>query len=76
MGLIQGEHIQHKLLEQGLPGTTPVALIEKGTTTEQKVFTGQLSALNSLAQQADSPSLIIIGEAVGLREKLNWFQSL
>lgn len=75
MGLTQAAHIQEKLLEQGLPATTPVALIEKGTTTEQKVFTGQLASLASLAQQAASPSLMIIGTIVSLRDKLNWFQS-
>ncbi|WP_247687771.1 hypothetical protein, partial [Pectobacterium versatile] len=29
--------------------------------------------LSELAQQASSPSLIIIGNVVGLREKLSWF---
>lgn len=75
MGLMQAEHIQLKLLEHGLPDTTPIALIENGTTTEQKVLTGQLAALGSLAQHVASPCLMIIGETVGLREKLNWFQS-
>lgn len=75
MGLTQAAHIQEKLLEQGLPATTPVALIEKGTTTEQRVFTGQLASLASLAQQAASPSLMIIGTIVSLRDKLNWFPS-
>ena len=75
MGLTQAAHIQEKLLEQGLSDTTPEALIEKGTTKAQKVFTGQLAELASLAQQAASPSLMIIGNIVGLRDKLNWFQS-
>ncbi|MGK2888521.1 MAG: hypothetical protein ACSLEN_03605 [Candidatus Malihini olakiniferum] len=67
---MQANHIQLKLLEHGLPNTTPFALIENGTTTEQKVLTGQLVALGSLAQHVASHSLMIIGEAVGLREKL------
>lgn len=73
MGLQQAEYIQRKLIEQRLPETVPVALVENGTATTQRVFTGQLSQLGDLAKQAVSPSLIIIGNVVGLREKLNWF---
>ncbi|PWC16620.1 uroporphyrinogen-III C-methyltransferase [Brenneria roseae subsp. roseae] len=73
MGLQQAEYIQRKLLEQQLPETVPVALIENGTSTTQQVFTGQLSQLGELAKQAISPCLIIVGNVVSLREKLNWF---
>ncbi|AOR62704.1 siroheme synthase CysG [Pectobacterium wasabiae] len=73
MGLQQAEHIQSKLIEQQLPETVPVAIIENGTSTKQRVLSGQLSQLSELAQQASSPSLIIIGNVVGLREKLSWF---
>ncbi|MEH2921826.1 siroheme synthase CysG [Samsonia erythrinae] len=73
MGLQQAEYIQSKLIEQRLPETVPVAIIENGTSTSQRVLSGQLSQLSELAQQASSPSLIIIGNVVGLREKLNWF---
>lgn len=75
MGLTQAGYIQQKLLEQGLPAATPVALVENGTTTMQKVFTGRLDELATLAQRAASPSLMIIGAVVGLREKVNWFAS-
>ncbi|MEQ9889005.1 siroheme synthase CysG [Pectobacterium zantedeschiae] len=73
MGLQQAEYIQNKLIEQQLPETVPVAIIENGTSTKQRVLSGQLSQLSELAQQASSPSLIIIGNVVGLREKLSWF---
>ncbi|MDX5630788.1 MULTISPECIES: siroheme synthase CysG [unclassified Brenneria] len=73
MGLQQADYIQRKLIEQKLPETVPVALVENGTSATQRVFTGQLSQLGELAKQAVSPSLIIVGDVVGLREKLNWF---
>ncbi|MBJ7222955.1 MULTISPECIES: siroheme synthase CysG [unclassified Brenneria] len=73
MGLQQADYIQSKLIEQKLPATVPVALIENGTSTAQRVLTGQLSQLDELAKQAVSPSLIIIGSVVNLRKKLNWF---
>ena len=51
----------------------PVALVEKGTSTDQRVLTGTLQALSDLAQQVTSPSLIIVGSVVSLRETLRWF---
>ncbi|MGC6389098.1 siroheme synthase CysG [Ewingella sp. S1.OA.A_B6] len=76
MGLTQAAEIQRRLLENGLPATTPVALVENGTTKQQRVITGELMQLGELAGKAQSPSLIIIGSVVSLREKLNWFASL
>jgi uroporphyrin-III C-methyltransferase/precorrin-2 dehydrogenase/sirohydrochlorin ferrochelatase len=76
MGLTQAGEIQHRLLENGLPAATPVALIENGTSQQQRVVTGTLTELGTLAKQVQSPSLIIVGSVVSLREKLNWFASL
>lgn len=53
----------------------PVAIVENGTAVTQRVIDGTLSQLGELAQQMNSPSLIIIGRVVGLRDKLNWFSN-
>ena len=53
----------------------PVAIIEKGTLTTQKVIIGQLCQLAEMAETMESPALIIVGEVVKLHEKLQWFQS-
>ena len=42
---------------------------------KQKVLIGTLSELASLAEHAQSPSLIVIGEVVSLSSKLSWFSS-
>ena len=73
MGLSQAENIKANLIKHGMDGDTPVAIVEEGTTTKQKVIDGLLSELDELALQACSPSLIIVGPVVALREKLNWF---
>lgn len=73
MGLSQAANIQKQLLTHGMDIQTPVAIVEEGTTTKQKVFSGVLENLPDLAQQACSPSLIIVGPVVALRKKLNWF---
>jgi uroporphyrin-III C-methyltransferase/precorrin-2 dehydrogenase/sirohydrochlorin ferrochelatase len=51
----------------------PVALVENGTSVQQRVVSGTLSELGELAQQVKSPSLIIVGRVVALRDKLKWF---
>jgi uroporphyrin-III C-methyltransferase/precorrin-2 dehydrogenase/sirohydrochlorin ferrochelatase len=53
----------------------PVALVEKGTTPEHKVHTTTLDSLPKLVanNEIHAPTLIIVGEVVKLREKLNWY---
>lgn len=75
MGLNQAATIQQKLIEHGMPGEMPVAIVENGTAVTQRVIDGTLAQLGELAQQMNSPSLIIIGRVVGLRDKLNWFSN-
>jgi len=75
MGLTQAADIQRQLIAHGMPATTPVALVENGTSCRQRVIEGELKQLGTLAQQAASPSLIIVGSVVSLRSKLNWFSS-
>ena len=73
MGLMRSEHIQQQLVSHGRRAATPIAIIERGTTARQRVLTGTLADLAELAQQAVSPSLIVIGEVVALRQQLAWF---
>ena len=75
MGLNQAAAIQEKLLEHGMDGAMPVALVENGTSVRQRVVDGTLTQLAELAQQVESPSLIIVGRVVALRDRLNWFSS-
>lgn len=75
MGLSQAGEIQQQLIQHGMLATTPVALVENGTSRHQRVVSGELSQLALLSQQVSSPSLIIVGSVVSLREKLNWFSS-
>ncbi|MFC3914847.1 siroheme synthase CysG [Pseudaeromonas sharmana] len=74
MGLIASPVIQQRLLSHGRAPTTPVALIERGTTAEQKVWRGELQHLAELASGAASPSLIVVGEVAALADQLSWFR--
>ncbi|AVR02189.1 siroheme synthase CysG [Pluralibacter gergoviae] len=75
MGLNQAPTIAEKLMEHGMAAEMPVALVENGTAVTQRVVTGTLRELGTLAQQVESPSLIIVGPVVALRDKLNWFSN-
>ena len=73
MGLMKSDYIQQQLIRHGRQANTPIAIVERGTQACQKVFKGELSELADLAQGAESPSLIVIGEVVALADKLQWF---
>jgi len=75
MGLHGVPDICRGLTGNGLPATTPVALIQQGTTARQRVFTGTLASLPEIVktEQIKAPTLIIVGDVVKLRDKLNWF---
>ncbi len=75
MGLMKSHYIQNQLIKHGRRASTPIAIIERGTQLQQKVFTGDLSQLADLSKDAQSPSLIVIGEVVQLSQKLDWFLS-
>lgn len=75
MGLSQAEEIQNSLIQHGMAADMPVALVENGTSTRQRVVSGRLDELARLAQQVESPTLIIVGRVVALRDRLNWFSA-
>ncbi len=75
MGLMKSHYIQSQLIKHGRSDSTPVAIIERGTQAQQKVFVGTLSQLANLSEGAQSPSLIVVGEVVQLSRKLDWFSS-
>lgn len=77
MGLTGLAETAIQLIEHGMAVTTPVAVVEKGTTPEQRVFTSTIANINELvlANNVVSPSLLIIGEVVTLRERLSWFHA-
>lgn len=76
MGLKSVRHICDKLREHGLAATMPVALVEQGTTPQQRVYYATLATLTEVVGGADvrSPALLIVGEVVKLHPQLSWFQ--
>ncbi|RUM79965.1 MAG: uroporphyrinogen-III C-methyltransferase [Candidatus Thioglobus sp.] len=77
MALVGARHLSEQLIAHGMRGDMPVALVEKGTTPEQQVYVTTLAGLPDLVENTTihAPTLIIVGEVVKLREKLNWFDA-
>lgn len=76
MGLGGLSEIARQLIAHGQSADMTAAVIEKGTSSMQRVVTGTLETLSDLAVAMDlkSPCLIIVGEVVSLHEKLQWFR--
>ena len=66
------------LMAGGKRPTTPVAIVESGTLPEQRTTISTLGSLEEGLAPAGmtSPSVIVVGEVVRLREKLAWFEEL
>jgi uroporphyrin-III C-methyltransferase/precorrin-2 dehydrogenase/sirohydrochlorin ferrochelatase len=77
MGLTGLDTICKQLIAHGMPADMPAALIEKGTTAEQRVVVGNLTSLPTLAESenVEAPALTIVGGVVSLHKKLRWFHS-
>ncbi|HEY6011148.1 MAG TPA: uroporphyrinogen-III C-methyltransferase, partial [Nitrospirota bacterium] len=77
MGMKNLQHIVDNLVSHGRNAETPIALIQWGTRTDQKVVTGTLRDIVSRAKEAKvgPPAIIVVGDVVKLREKLNWYES-
>ncbi len=78
MGMGNLEPIVGQLLKAHLDPGKPVALIEKGTTPSQRTLTGVLSNIVELSQfhGIKPPAIIVVGEVVLKRNKLNWYENL
>jgi uroporphyrin-III C-methyltransferase/precorrin-2 dehydrogenase/sirohydrochlorin ferrochelatase len=74
MGLVGLQAICEQLIQHGRDPQTPVALIEKGTTPQQRVVIATLATINERvhAEHVTAPTLTIIGDVVKLHDKLKW----
>jgi uroporphyrinogen III methyltransferase / synthase len=77
MGLKNLPGIAAQLERLGRVGTTPAAVIEWGTYARQRTVCGTLGDIAGLCAEAEisAPALLLVGEVVGLREELNWFEA-
>ena len=75
MGWASLEKILGTLQKEGLPPTTPAALVQWGTWSDQQTVTGNIENILELGKDAGltPPVITVIGEVVNLRKELAWF---
>lgn len=77
MGLARVATIAAQLTAHGRPADTPAAVISHGTHATQQTVVGTLENIATAVAQANipAPAVLIVGEVVRLRERLNWFEA-
>jgi len=73
MGATRVERIAKELITAGRDPSTPVAVVESGTTQRQRTTTGTLATIGQRAQAAEvrAPAVVVVGEVAALHEVLN-----
>lgn len=76
MGLHGVPDICRELVAHGMSPATPVAIVQQGTTPQQRVLISDLIHLPEVVkrEQLRAPTLIIVGEVVKLHDSLSWFE--
>ena len=66
-----------RLIAAGRAPETPAAVIQAGTTPEQRTVTGTLADIAARAQEADikPPAVLVVGAVVELRDRLTWWEA-
>ncbi|MBI2892084.1 MAG: uroporphyrinogen-III C-methyltransferase [Deltaproteobacteria bacterium] len=78
MGMRHLDEVARALVEGGLEGDTPVAVVQWASRPEQATLVSTLAAVGRDAASAglSSPAVVFVGPVVGLRESLRWFDRL
>jgi uroporphyrin-III C-methyltransferase len=78
MGISNLPTISQELMGHGKSEHTPVAIIQQGTTVEQRIVIGTLGTIESLVEEEEiqNPAMIVVGEVVRFREKIQQLQRL
>jgi uroporphyrinogen III methyltransferase/synthase len=76
MGVHHAAEIIERILAAGRNPDTPAMAVRWGTRADQQTIAGTLAELPSLIRDLAPPATIVIGDVVGLRPKLDWFERL
>lgn len=77
MGVKSAYSISKNLIKYGKDPKTPTAVVMKGTTSDQKTAICHLEDLSRAIEKEEiqNPAVIIIGNVVNLKEKIDWFEN-
>jgi uroporphyrinogen III methyltransferase/synthase len=68
------KHLREAMQRLSHAPSTPVAVIEQGTTPRQRTVVGTVADIADLAVDLKPPALVVVGEVVKVRERLSWFE--
>ncbi len=76
MGMANLPSISKNLIDAGMDENTKAALVYRATTPYHRSITGTIKELPELAKKHNftNPCLIVVGEVVSMRDKLNWYE--
>ena len=76
MGVERLGSITREMLKQGVRSDLPVALVRWATTGRQETLTGNLQDIAQLAIATgfEAPAVVVFGDVVALRDRLNWYE--
>jgi uroporphyrinogen III methyltransferase / synthase len=63
------------LMDNGMPPSTPVAVIREGTKPQQETLVASLATVADEVERAElrAPAIVVIGNVVRERERMRWF---
>ena len=75
MGVAKYVTLAERLIDRGYDRETPVAVVERGTTDDQRVISTALQDLGAAAEilGVESPALLIVGETSRFARRHGWF---
>ncbi len=75
MGVAKYPVLAERLMARGFAPDTPVAVVEQGTTREQRVISTVLASLAEAAEalEVSAPALLLVGETTRFAERYSWY---
>ena len=75
-GADRATDIAARLVEAGASEELPIAITRGGTTVDQRTVAGTLGDIAAIAKAAKKagPGLVVVGDVIAQREKLDWFE--
>ena len=76
MGVKHLGEIVAQLIQAGIDPLTPIALVQEGTQVTQHTVVSTLEDVVEDSREVQPPAVIIIGQVVSLRDRLDWFREV
>ncbi|MEG0481072.1 MAG: uroporphyrinogen-III synthase, partial [Clostridium sp.] len=78
MGISALETITGSLISEGMDENTPCAVVESGTTSNQRVTISTLKGIKDEAKRVKikSPGIIIVGDVCSLAKEYSWIENM